>query len=78
MNDRLQDNGIHESTAKLFAHGSGQSDAVRPVGVRFPLPAPTSTLVQELNRRAHRQPWRLPPLATCSRESGNRLSYRPT
>lgn len=40
MDGRLQEDGIHESTAKLFAQGSGQSDALRPLGVRFPLPAP--------------------------------------
>src|SRR5664280_2774834 len=27
MNDKLQENGIHESAEKLFAHVSGQSDA---------------------------------------------------
>jgi hypothetical protein len=77
MDDRLQENGIHEFTAALVAHGSGQSDALRPLGVRPP-PGTTSTLVQELNWHAYRQPWRLPPLATCSRERQNRLSSRPT
>lgn len=36
MDDRLQENGTHESTAKLFAHGSGQATPFGPWGFAPP------------------------------------------